>query len=293
MRVGFIGLGLMGRPMAGHLQKAGHELHLWARRPESLVPFRDSGAQLHATPAELAAAVEVVITMVADGSDVAALAFGEQGLAAGAAPGLVVVDMSTIGPSAARDIGSRLATQGIEFVDAPVSGGEKGAIEATLTIMAGGKAEVFERVLPLFNAVGKTVNRIGEIGAGQVAKACNQVLVAAGIAAVAESITLAEQSGVDFAKVREALLGGFAYSRVLENHGQRMLDGNFEPGFKAWMHQKDMRIVLDEAHRGGLMMPIAAAFAQLMNGVVGAGLGEKDSISVLTLLRRIGGKAPR
>jgi 2-hydroxy-3-oxopropionate reductase len=287
MNVGFIGLGLMGRPLALHLEKAGHTLHLWARRPESLAPFATVNSKTYATPAEVAAQAEVVITMVADAPDVEAVCLGENGLAEGARPGLIVVDMSTINPNAARVIGEKLAVQGIEFLDAPVSGGEIGAINAALTIMVGGKPEVFEKVRPLFEKMGKSVTLIGDSGAGQVAKACNQILTGVGVLAVAEAFNFAAKSGVDAGKVREALLGGFAYSKILENHGQRMLDRNFKPGFKAWMHQKDLRIVMEEAHRMGLMLPSAAATAQAFNAIVGSGMGDEDSISALKLLEKM------
>ncbi|HCZ17368.1 MAG TPA: 2-hydroxy-3-oxopropionate reductase, partial [Candidatus Accumulibacter sp.] len=244
MQIGFIGLGLMGRPMALHLAKDGHTLHLWARRPASLEPFQAVDARLHDSPAEVAKHAEVVFTMVADAPDVEAVAFGETGIAAGARAGLIVVDMSTINPNAARQIGASLAAKGIEFVDAPVSGGEVGAINAALTIMVGARPEVFDKVKPLFEKMGKSVTLIGDIGAGQVAKACNQILTGVGVAALAEAFNFAAKNGVDTARVREALLGGFAYSRILENHGQRMLDRNFKPGFKSWMHQKDMNIVM-------------------------------------------------
>ena len=287
MNVGFIGLGLMGRPMALHLEQAGHTLHLWARRPESLAPFAAVNAKTHASPAAVAAHAEVVITLVADAPDVDAVCLGENGLAAGAKPGLIVVDMSTINPNAARNIGEKLAALGIAFVDAPVSGGEIGAINATLTIMVGGTPAAFETVKPLLEKMGKSVTLIGESGAGQVAKACNQILTGVGTLAVAEALNFAAKSGVDPANVREALLGGFAYSKILENHGQRMLDRNFKPGFKAWMHQKDLRIVMEEAHRLGLMLPSAAATAQVFNAMVGSGLGEQDSISALMLLEKM------
>lgn len=287
MNIGFIGLGLMGRPMALHLAKAGHSLHLWARRPASLEPFKDVDARAHASPAEVARHADVVFTMVADAPDVEAVALGDNGLASGARPGLIVVDMSTINPNAARQIGAALAAKGIAFIDAPVSGGETGAINASLTIMAGGKAEIFEQVKPLFEKLGKSVTLIGDVGAGQVAKACNQILTGVGVMAVAEAFNFAARNDVDVSKVREALLGGFAYSRILENHGQRMLDRNFKPGFKAWMHQKDLRIVMEEAHRLGLMLPASAATAQLFNAMVGSGMGEDDSIAALKLLEKI------
>ena len=287
MNIGFIGLGLMGRPMALHLAKAGHSLHLWARRPASLEPFKDVDARAHASPAEVARHADVVFTMVADAPDVEAVALGDNGLASGARPGLIVVDMSTINPNAARQIGAALAAKGIAFIDAPVSGGETGAINASLTIMAGGKAEIFEQVKPLFEKLGKSVTLIGDVGAGQVAKACNQILTGVGVMAVAEAFNFAARNDVDVSKVREALLGGFAYSRILENHGQRMLDRNFKPGFKAWMHQKDLRIVMEEAHRLGLMLPASAATTQLFNAMVGSGMGEDDSIAALKLLEKI------
>jgi 2-hydroxy-3-oxopropionate reductase len=235
----------------------------------------------------VAANADVVITMVADAPDVENVCLGADGLAAGGKPGLIVVDMSTINPNAARTIGSRLGEKGIELVDAPVSGGEMGAINAALTIMVGGTPEAFEKVKPLLEKMGKSVTLIGGPGAGQVAKACNQILTGVGVMAVAEAFNFAAKSGVDPAKVREALLGGFAYSKILENHGQRMLDRNFKPGFKAWMHQKDLRIVMEEAHRMGLMLPSAAATAQLFNAIVGSGMGENDSITALQLLEKM------
>ncbi len=287
MNIGFIGLGLMGRPLALHLAKAGHTLHLWARRPASLEPFADTGAHAHVSAAQVAKHAEIVLTMVADAPDVREVCLGADGLSAGAKKGLIIVDMSTINPNAAREIGAELAAQGIDFLDAPVSGGEVGAINASLTIMVGGKPDVFEKVKPLFEKMGKSVTLIGAIGAGQVAKACNQILTGVGVMAVAEAFNFAAKNDVDVAKVREALLGGFAYSKILENHGQRMLDRNFKPGFKAWMHQKDLRIVMEEAHRLGLMLPSAAATAQLFNAMVGSGMGEEDSIAALKLLEKL------
>lgn len=289
MEVGFIGLGIMGRPMALHLAGAGHRLHLWARRPAALEPFRDAGAQLHGSAAEAARHAEVVISMVADAPDVEQVALGPGGMAEGAAPGLVFVDMSTIAPAAARSIAARLAERSVAMLDAPVSGGEPGAINASLTIMVGGAPEAFEKARPLFERMGKSVTLVGGIGAGQVAKACNQILTGVGVAAVAEAFNFARRSGVDPARVREALLGGFAYSRILENHGARMLERNFKPGFKSWMHQKDLRIVMEEAHRLGLALPSAAATAQLFNAMVGSGLGEEDSVAMLKLLERMSG----
>ena len=290
MHIGFIGLGLMGRPLALHLAQAGHTLHVWARRQASLDPFKDVGAKAHASPAEVARHAEIVFTMVADAPDVHAVIMGDNGIAAGGRRGLIVVDMSTINPNAARGIGSELAARGTEFLDAPVSGGELGAINASLTIMVGGNDDVFEKVKPLFEKMGKSITLIGGTGAGQVAKACNQILTGVGILAVAEAFNFAAQSGVDPSRVREALLGGFAYSKILENHGQRMLDRNFKPGFKSWMHEKDLNIVMQTAHELGLCLPGSAATAQMFNAMVGSGMGEEDSIAVLKLLERLSGQ---
>lgn len=292
MELGFIGLGLMGRPIAQHLAAAGHRLHLWARRPASLAPFAATAARIHAVPAEVAAHAEIIFTMVADAPDVHSVVLGDQGLAGGCRPGAIIVDMSTIAPMAAQEIGKHLADAGIVFLDAPVSGGEVGAINGQLTIMVGGDPNAFDRVKPLFDLFGKAVTLIGPIGAGQVAKACNQILTGVTVAAVAEAFNLARRSGVDPGRVREALMGGFANSRILEHHGQRMLDRNFRPGFKAWMHQKDLRIVLDQAHHLGLMSPTAAATAQLFNALVGSGMGDEDSISVLKLLEELSPGVP-
>jgi len=290
LRVGYVGLGIMGRPMALNLLKAGFETAVYARRQESMAPLVAAGARACANPAEVAKHADVVFTNVSDTPDVEEMVLGENGILQGAAPGVIVVDMSTISPVATRAMAQKLAARGVHMIDAPVSGGETGAVNATLSIMAGGKPDIFERVRPLLEVLGKNIVLIGDNGAGQVAKACNQILTGVTVAAVAEALNFARKSGVNAAKVREALLGGFAYSRILENHGQRMLDRNFKPGFKAWMHQKDLRIVMAEAHRLGLMLPNTAATAQLFNAIVGSGMGEEDSVSVLKLLERIGGE---
>jgi len=291
MHIGFIGLGIMGRPMAINLLKGGHTLTVWARRAESMQALLDAGAQAAASPAEVAAAgVDVVISMVADAPDVAEVMHGERGVAKSARAGLVAVDMSTIAPAAARDIGRQLAATGIDFVDAPVSGGEVGAIAASLSIMAGGSEAAFARAQPAFACMGKNIVHVGPSGAGQVAKAANQILTGVTVLAVAEALNFARQAGADPAKVREALLGGFAYSKILENHGQRMLDRNFKPGFKSWMHEKDLNIVMQTAHELGLCLPGSAATAQMFNAMVGSGLGEEDSIAVLKL-QRLSGQA--
>ncbi|GAA5177290.1 2-hydroxy-3-oxopropionate reductase [Niveibacterium umoris] len=294
MKVGFVGLGIMGRPMALNLLKGGHAVAVWTRRAESMQPLLTAGATAADSAAALARDCDVVISMVADAPDVEQVALGPQGVAEGAeAAGrsdLVFIDMSTIAPSAARAIAARMAERGVTMLDAPVSGGEVGAIAGSLTIMVGGYQAACERVRPVLECMGKTVTWIGESGAGQVAKACNQILTGAGVAIVAEALHFARASGVDPARVREAMMGGFANSRILENHGQRMLDRNFKPGFKAWMHQKDLRIVLDEAHKMGVSLPNSAATAQMLNGLVGSGMGEDDSISLLRLLEKMSGR---
>lgn len=284
MDIGFIGLGIMGRPMALNLLKGGHRVHVWARRAESMQPLLDAGAVGCASPADVAAAAEVVVSMVADAPDVEAVMLGALGVANAARPGLVAVDMSTIAPSAARAIGEQLAARGVDFLDAPVSGGEVGAIAGNLSIMVGGSAAGFAKAEAAFACMGKNVVHVGGAGCGQVAKACNQILTGVGVLAVAEALNFAKQSGADPAKVREAMLGGFASSRILENHGQRMLDRNFKPGFKSWMHQKDLNIVMQSAHELGMYLPAAAATAQIFNAMVGSGKGEEDSIAVLKLL---------
>lgn len=289
MEVGFIGLGLMGRPMALNLIRAGHSVHLWSRRRASMAPLLEAGAGDAASAGELAERCPVTISMVADAPDVEQVTLGPGGVAERARAGHIHVDMSTIAPAAAQRIAAALAEKGVLALDAPVSGGEVGAVAGSLTIMAGGERAAFETVKPLFEAMGKSVTLIGAAGAGQVAKACNQILTGVGVAAVAEALNFATRSGVDAARVREALLGGFASSRILENHGQRMLERNFKPGFKAWMHQKDLRIVMEEAHRLGLALPASAVTAQLLNAVVGSGMGEDDSIAMLRLLERMSG----
>jgi 3-hydroxyisobutyrate dehydrogenase-like beta-hydroxyacid dehydrogenase len=255
-----------------------------------MLPLAEAGARIATSPAEVARQVDVVISMVADAPDVEQVMLGENGVASGAQAGLVAVDMSTISPAAAKDIAAKMKARGIEFVDAPVSGGEVGAIAGTLSIMAGGSEAAFARAKPAFECMGKNIVHIGDSGAGQVAKACNQIMTGMGVMAVAEALCFASKAGANPAKVREALLGGFAYSKILENHGQRMIDRNFKPGFKSWMHQKDLNIVMQSAHELGLMLPGSAMTAQMFNAMVGSGLGEEDSIAVLKLLENLSGQ---
>ncbi len=290
IKLGFIGLGIMGRPMALNLRRAGHALSVYARRAASVTPLTDAGAIARRSPQEVAANADMIFIMVADTPDVEQVLFGKQGIIHGARPGSVVVDMSTISPAATRAFADRLAQHGVEMLDAPVSGGETGAVNATLSIMVGGKEAVFQRVRPLFEALGKNIVRVGEHGAGQVAKACNQIVAALTIEAVSEALTFARRNGVDAAKVRAALLGGFAGSKILEVHGQRMLDNDFKPGFKVKLHQKDLRIVMEDAHQLGVGLPGTALVAQHLNALMGSGDGELDSAAIVKVVERMSGK---
>ena len=280
MKLGYIGLGIMGRPCVLNLLKAGHEVWVYARRPESAAELLAAGAQWADSPAALARQVEVVFSNVSDTPDVEAVMLGENGVIEGAHAGLVAVDMSTINPLKAREIAARLAEAGIAFLDAPVSGGEVGAIQGTLTIMVGGDAAALAVARPALEAMGKTITHIGDSGAGQIAKACNQIIVAVNIKAVAEAMQLARAANVDPARVREALLGGFAGSKVLDIHGQRMIDDNYAPGFKARLHQKDMGIVADTVAQLGLTLPAAEMVTALIDRLVEQGDGELDSSAI-------------
>ncbi len=288
MKLGFVGLGTMGRPMATRLLRAGHEVAVWARRPAALAPLVEAGASACASPAAVARDAEIVFTIVTYGSDVEAVVFGDRGLAAGFAPGSVLVDMSTIAPGLARDIAARLAERGVHMLDAPVSGGGVGAEAGTLAIMAGGDAAVLERVRPLFAVLGKTLVHVGGNGAGQVAKACNQMVMVAAIEAVAEAMRLAAAAGVDPEKVRQALAGGSAGSRVLEVFGERMTRRDFAAGVEARLHHKDFGIVLQEAHAMGLPLPATAAVGQQLNALMAQGWGGCDTASLLRVLERGG-----
>jgi 2-hydroxy-3-oxopropionate reductase len=281
MNVGFIGLGAMGRPMALHLQRAGHELAVWARRPESI---GDLPARICTSPAELGRCSEVVFTVITSSPDVEGVALGKDGLRAGMAPGSVLVDCSTIAPDAARHIAEKLGEKGIHFLDAPVSGGEQGAIDATLAIMAGGDAAVLERVRPLLECLGKRIVHLGPNGAGQVAKACNQMVMVAAIEAAAEAMHLAAGAGVDCGKVRQALAGGSAASRVLDVMGERMVRRDFSAGIEARLHHKDFGLVLEAARQSGVPVPLTAVVAQQLNALMAQGWGREDTSSLLRVL---------
>lgn len=293
MTIGFIGLGIMGKPMARNLLTAGFDVTVFNQSRGPVDELAALGAKSAATPAEAARAADAVITMLPDSPDVETVVFGEGGVAAALAPGSLFIDMSTIAPSTSRTIASVLCEKGIEALDAPVSGGEKGAIEATLSIMAGGTEAAFLRAQPIFQALGKNIVHIGGPGAGQVAKACNQIVVAVTIEAVAEAMALAEAMDVEPARVRAALLGGFAQSRILDLHGQRMLDRNFTPGFKAKLHLKDLNIAEHAAQQAGIDAPATALLRSRMASLVDAGGADSDHSALLTLAERTAAPAGR
>ena len=277
----------MGRPMAGHLIAAGHEVAVWARRPESAAPLAEAGARVYATPAERARHCEVVISVVTASADVEHLALGPDGLIDGLAAGAIHVDMSTIAPETARKVAARYAEKSIGWLDAPVSGGEVGARDATLAIMAGGEAAVLERVRPLFACLGKTVVHIGPAGAGQMAKACNQMIMVNAIQACAEAMRLAGAHGVDLHKVREALMGGSAASRVLDVMGGRIARRDFAAGIQSRLHHKDFAILMEEARQLGTPLPVAAQTWQQLNALMAMGGGRDDTASLLRVLEPV------
>jgi 2-hydroxy-3-oxopropionate reductase len=291
MKLGFIGLGIMGRPMALNLRRAGHALWVYGRRAETMKPLTEAGATACASPQEVAANADVSFIIVSDTPDVEQVILGDQGVIHGARPGAVVVDMSTISPAATRVFAEKLAQRGVEMLDAPVSGGEVGAVNASLSIMVGGKAKTFEKVKPLFEAMGKNIVHVGDHGAGQVAKACNQIVVSLTIEGVSEALTFARRNGVDAAKVRTALMGGSAGSKILEAHGKRILDNDFKPGFTVKLHQKDLRIVIEDAHKLGIGLPGTALVAQHLNALMGSGDGELDSAAIVKVVERMSGKS--
>jgi 2-hydroxy-3-oxopropionate reductase len=283
VEIGFIGLGGMGGPMAEHLLAAGHALHVWARRPPTADFWLARGATWAPSPTELAQRCEIVCTNVTATADVEALA--EQ-LLPGLAPGAIHVDFSTIAPSAARALAARYAQRGAHFIDAPVSGGTAGARAATLAIMWGGDAALAGRLEPLFACLGKTVVRVGEAGAGQVAKACNQLVMVAAIEATAEAARLANAAGVDFVKVRTALQGGSAGSRVLDFFGGKMAQRDFAAGVEARLHHKDFAMVLAEATGQAVPLPVAGAVMQQLDALMAAGWGTDDTSRLLCVLER-------
>ena len=285
MKVGFIGLGLMGQPMAGHLLKAGYELHVHDVVAASMQALVDQGALACADNKAVAEASDIIITMVPDTPDVDAALFSDDGVAAGLSPGKIVVDMSSISPTATADYAARIKALGCSYLDAPVSGGPFGAINAALTIMVGGPQETFDKVLPVFEVMGKTVTLIGtRNGDGQVAKVANQIIVGITVEAVAEALLFASKAGADPQIVRQALMGGAANSIILENHGGRMLDRNFEPGFRAELQQKDLNLAMQAARELGIYLPAASAAHDMYNATRANGMDKDDHTSVLRVL---------
>ena len=283
MKLGFIGLGIMGAPMAGHLRAAGHELFVHTR---SKVPaaLEAAGAQRCANATEVAQRADIVFLMLPDTPDVEKVLFGEQGVCAGLSAGKTVVDMSSISPIETQAFAKRVAAFGCDYVDAPVSGGEVGAKAASLTIMVGASEAAFERVQPLLALMGKNITRVGEVGAGQITKVANQIIVALNIAAVGEALVFASKAGADPAKVRQALMGGFAASRILEVHGERMIQRTFNPGFRIGLHQKDLNLALQGAKALGVALPGTANAAQLMQACAAQGWDQMDHSALVRAL---------
>ena len=281
-KIGFIGVGIMGKPMAGHLANGGHSVLTFSRSNAAV-----EGCTSAKSIAELTAASDVIVLMLPDTPDVAAVLFGEGGVASALTKGKTVVDMSSISPTETKKFAARVREVGCDYVDAPVSGGEVGAKGATLTIMCGGSQAAFDRVKPLFELMGKNITLIGENGAGQTCKVANQIIVAATIQAVGEALLFASKAGADPAQVRQALMGGFAASRILEVHGERMIKRNFQPGFRVELHQKDLNLALAGAKELGISLPATSTCQQLFNAVVASGGAALDHSSMVTALETL------
>jgi 2-hydroxy-3-oxopropionate reductase len=284
--IGFIGLGVMGKPMAKNLIKAGHSLIVHNRSRPAVDELVGAGAAAADSAADVARRAAVVITMLPDTPDVERAIAGREGVLRALLPGALVIDMSSISPAATVHLAGQIAAKGGSMLDAPVSGGEIGAINASLSIMVGGDAAAFARALPIFQAMGnkERIVHIGKSGAGQVCKICNQIAIGGALAGVSEAFALAKKSGVDPALVRQALLGGFAASRVLEVHGERMLTGNYKPGFRAKLYQKDLRLANEAASANNVAIPATAVVTQLMNALVAKGDGELDYAALATVI---------
>ncbi|MBI4332285.1 MAG: 2-hydroxy-3-oxopropionate reductase [Chloroflexi bacterium] len=283
-KLGFIGLGIMGKPMAGHLLAAGHTVHAFDLNPAPVRELTSRGAVVCKSNKEVAQKSEIVFIMVPDTPDVEAVLFGKDAVSEGVKTGSVVVDMSSISPVATKEFARKLAAMGVNVLDAPVSGGEVGAVNGTLSIMVGGKPEVFEEVKPYFQIMGKNIVHIGDNGDGQTCKVANQIVVALTIEAVGEALLFASKAGADPKKVREALLGGFAQSRILELQGERMIRRNFGPGFRVRLHQKDLNLALEGARSLGLSLPNTAIAAQLLNAVAVQGGSDLDHSALVLAL---------
>src|SRR3954467_7809656 len=282
MQVGFIGLGIMGRPMAHNLIQGGHKLFVYGKR--TVPPEIRDGATVCDTLKAVAENAEIIIVMVPDTPDVQDVLFSADGIAAGLKPGKTVVDMSSISPIETKVFAAEIAQKGCDYVDAPVSGGEVGAKAASLTIMVGGSEAAFQRVKPLFELMGKNITLVGDVGAGQTTKVANQIIVALTIEAVGEALLFASKAGADPAKVRQALMGGFASSRILEVHGERMIKRTFAPGFRIRLHQKDLGLALEGARELGVSLPQTANAAQLMQACAAHGMADLDHSALVKAL---------
>ncbi len=286
-KLGFIGLGIMGKPMAGQLVKAGHEVSVYDLNPAAIQDLVAKGASACRSSKEVGQKSDIIIIIVPDTPDVEAVLFGKEGLTEGLKPGSIVVDMSSISPIATKEFAKKLAGMKVKMLDAPVSGGQVGAENATLSIMVGGEAEVFEKIKPYFQLMGKNIVHVGRNGDGQTCKVANQIVVALNIEAVAEALLFASKAGADPVKVRAALMGGFAQSRILELHGERMLNRTFNPGFRIRLHQKDLNLALQSARSMGLSLPNTAAAQELFNAVAAEGGIELDHSAMVLALEKL------
>jgi len=287
MKIGFIGLGIMGAPMAGHLQAGGHELHVVKHRSPIPQNLLDGGAVEHDSAARVAENSEVIITIVPDTPDVERVLFGDDGVAQGLSAGKVVVDMSSISPIETREFAKRVNELDCEYLDAPVSGGQAGAENAALAIMVGGSQQTFDKIKPVFDLMGKNITLVGENGAGQTAKVANQIIVALTIEAVGEGLLFASKAGVDPARVREALMGGLAGSKIMEVHGERMIKRTFDPGFRVELHQKDLNLALEGAKALGMSLPNTATAQELFNACAGSGWDKLDHSAMVKALEKL------
>ena len=291
--LGFIGLGIMGKPMAIHLVKAGHTVHVCDLAEESVKHLCSLGAKACSCCKEIAQKSDIIFIMVPDTPDVEAVLFGAEGVAEGLKPGSIVVDMSSISPIATKEFAKKLAAMGVKMLDAPVSGGQVGAENATLSIMVGGPVDVFNQIKPYFERMGKNIVHIGDHGDGQTCKVANQIVVALTIEAVGEALLFASKAGADPAKVRAALLGGFAQSRILELHGERMIKHNFNPGFRIRLHQKDLNLALESARSMGLSLPNTSLAQELFNAVAAHGGSDLDHSAMVLALEKLANHAIR
>lgn len=287
-KIGFIGLGIMGHPMAGHLQAGGNELFVLKRSKPTPADIAEGGAVECATSKEVAEKADIIITMVPDTPDVEAVLFGADGVAAGLSAGKMVIDMSSISPTATKDFAAKINELGCQYLDAPVSGGQLGAQNAALTIMIGGPQDAFDAAKPLFDLMGKNITLVGTAnGAGQTCKVANQIIVALNIEAVSEALLFASKAGADPAKVREALMGGFASSKILEVHGERMIKRTFDPGFRIELHQKDLNLALQSAREIGVSLPNTATAQELFNACSAAGGAGWDHSAMVRALEKL------